>query len=52
MNGRTHRVAHVVSDADVALFGSLERIEAEFAVLREDLRLPSDEVRPAADRSA
>ena len=36
MNGRSGRVAHLVTDADIALFGSLERIEAEFAVARAD----------------
>lgn len=36
MAGRTSRVGHVVTDADIAVFGSLAAIEAEFAEARRD----------------
>jgi len=49
-NGLAARIAHVVTDADIAAFGSLEKIEAEFALLRADSER-AVEPRPV-DRSA
>jgi acyl-homoserine lactone synthase len=51
-NSLAARVAHVVTDADFAAFGSLARIEAEFAVLRADSEAVTDEVAPPLNRSA
>lgn len=48
LNGRPARVAHVVTDADIAAFGDLEALEAEFAILRADGRVARGSVlRPA-----
>jgi N-acyl-L-homoserine lactone synthetase len=52
MNGRAGRAGHVVTDADIAVFGSLENIEAEFALARADGEIASNApVRPVG-RSA
>ncbi|MDR3512559.1 MAG: phytanoyl-CoA dioxygenase family protein [Caulobacteraceae bacterium] len=39
MNGRRGRSGYMVTDADIAAFGDLAKIEAEFAVVRADGRL-------------
>jgi acyl-homoserine lactone synthase len=49
INGRKGRTAHFVTDADVAAFGSIAAIQAEFAQLHEDTAAPAP--RPV-DRSA
>jgi N-acyl-L-homoserine lactone synthetase len=46
------RVAQVVTDADIAAFGGLEQIEAEFAVFRADRRLAAREIARPSGRSA
>jgi acyl-homoserine lactone synthase len=51
MNGIVGRVGHVVTDADLAAFGSLETIEAEFAVLRSDGTLAPSTAARSVDRS-
>lgn len=51
IQSRPIRVGHHVTDEDVAAFGGLERIEAEFEILRADAREESIETR-SADRSA
>ena len=52
MNGRRGRVARVVSDEDIAAFGSLAAIEAEFAILRADGQVVAERAIPRADRPA
>ncbi len=52
MAGRTSRVSHVVTDTDIAVFGSLEAIEAEFAEARQDEPVVSDQKLPSLGRSA
>ena len=52
MAGRTSRVGHVVTDADIALFGSLEAIEAEFAEARRDEPVGSEHQHQSHNRSA
>lgn len=39
MYRKTGRSGYMVTDADIAVFGSLEKIEAEFAIVRADGRL-------------
>jgi acyl-homoserine lactone synthase len=51
-NSLATRVAHVVTDTDIAAFGSLEKIEAEFALLRADSEVATNEVARPVDRSA
>lgn len=52
MNGRSGRSGYMVSDADVAVFGGLAKIEAEFAVVRADGRLMPGEVAGAPPAAA
>jgi N-acyl-L-homoserine lactone synthetase len=52
MNGRLGRAARVVNDEDIAAFGSLEAIEAEFAILRADGQAAADVAKRSVDRSA
>ncbi len=49
--GRSGRTAHVITDADIAVFGGLRKIEAEFAVLRADEQLASDADQRSVGRS-
>jgi acyl-homoserine lactone synthase len=46
------RVAHVVTDADIVAFGSLENIEAEFAMLRQETSPTKSQSAGSTSRSA
>jgi acyl-homoserine lactone synthase len=52
INGFGPRTAHVVTDEDIAVFGTLENIEAEFELLRGDLTQPVGSAGRPVNRSA
>jgi acyl-homoserine lactone synthase len=52
ISGRTGRVGHLVTDEEIAVFGSLEKIEAEFAIVRADAEAADEEAARSVGRSA
>ena len=49
--GRSGRVGHLVTDEEFAVFGSLEKIETEFAIVRADAETAADEATRSVGRS-